>query len=97
MMRSASLLLLLALPSARAQMSMGPEEEEMLEEVNAVCPSTGVTISVHNSLVNSLIGKWCSDAQKKQYFPKLVTGEWLGAYCLSEAFSGSDAAALRCR
>jgi alkylation response protein AidB-like acyl-CoA dehydrogenase len=68
----------------------------MLEEVNAVCPSTGVTISVHNSLVNSLLNKWCTDAQKARYFPKLVTGEWLGAYCLSEAFSGSDAAALRC-
>jgi alkylation response protein AidB-like acyl-CoA dehydrogenase len=68
----------------------------MLEEVNAVCPSTGVTISVHNSLVNSLIAKWCSDAQKRLYFPKLVRGQWLGAYCLSEAFSGSDAAALRC-
>lgn len=68
----------------------------MLEEINAVCPSTGVTISVHNSLVNSLIAKWCSHEQKSRYFPKLVTGEWLGAYCLSEAFSGSDAAALRC-
>jgi len=68
----------------------------MLEEVNAVCPSTGVTISVHNSLVNSLMVKWCNDEQKRRYFPRLVTGEWLGAYCLSEAFSGSDAAALRC-
>ncbi|MDO8349086.1 MAG: acyl-CoA dehydrogenase family protein [Planctomycetota bacterium] len=68
----------------------------MLEEINAVCASTGVTISVHNSLVNSLLGKWCNDAQKRRWFPKLVTGEWLGAYCLSEAFSGSDAAALRC-
>jgi butyryl-CoA dehydrogenase len=68
----------------------------MLEEINAVCASTGVTISVHNSLVNSLLGKWCTDAQKRRWFPKLVTGEWLGAYCLSEAFSGSDAAALRC-
>ncbi|MEO6596003.1 MAG: acyl-CoA dehydrogenase family protein [Planctomycetota bacterium] len=68
----------------------------MLEEINAVCSSTGVTISVHNSLVNSLLGKWCNEAQKRRWFPKLVTGEWLGAYCLSEAFSGSDAAALRC-
>lgn len=68
----------------------------MLEEINSVCASTGVTISVHNSLVNSLLGKWCSDAQKRRWFPKLVTGEWLGAYCLSEAASGSDAAALRC-
>ncbi|MFM1873042.1 MAG: hypothetical protein RL398_2464 [Planctomycetota bacterium] len=68
----------------------------MLEEINAVCVSTGVTISVHNSLVNSLLGKWCNDAQKRRWFPKMVTGEWLGAYCLSEAYSGSDAAALRC-
>jgi alkylation response protein AidB-like acyl-CoA dehydrogenase len=68
----------------------------MLEEINAGCVSTGVTISVHNSLVNSLLGKWCTEAQKRRWFPKLVTGEWLGAYCLSEAFSGSDAAALRC-
>ncbi len=68
----------------------------MLEEINSVCVSTGVTISVHNSLVNSLLGKWCNEAQKRRWFPKMVTGEWLGAYCLSEAFSGSDAAALRC-
>ncbi|MCR9246460.1 MAG: acyl-CoA dehydrogenase family protein [bacterium] len=68
----------------------------MLEEINKRCASTGVTISVHNSLVNSLLGKWCSDEQKRRWFPKLVTGEWLGAYCLSEAYSGSDAAALRC-
>lgn len=68
----------------------------MLEEINKRCASTGVTISVHNSLVNSLLGNWCSDEQKRRWFPKLVTGEWLGAYCLSEAYSGSDAAALRC-
>jgi acyl-CoA dehydrogenase len=68
----------------------------MLEEINAACVSTGATISVHNSLVNSLLGKWCTHEQKSRWFPKLVTGEWLGAYCLSEAFSGSDAAALRC-
>ncbi|MEC8652756.1 MAG: acyl-CoA dehydrogenase family protein [Planctomycetota bacterium] len=68
----------------------------MLEEINSVCVSTGVTISVHNSLVNSLLGKWCNEEQKQRWLPKMVTGEWLGAYCLSEAFSGSDAAALRC-
>ena len=38
----------------------------MLEEINAVCASTGVTISVHNSLVNSLLGKWCNEAQKRR-------------------------------
>ncbi len=68
----------------------------MLEELNAACASTGVTVSVHNSLVSSPLAKWGSDEQKRRYFPKLVTGEWLGAYCLSEAGSGSDAAALSC-
>lgn len=68
----------------------------MLEEINAACPSTGVTISVHNSLVAGLIGKWGTAEQQRRHLPKLATGEWIGAYCLSEAFSGSDAAALRC-
>lgn len=68
----------------------------MLEEVNAACPSTGVTVSVHNSLVCSPLAKWGTEDQKARYFPKLLNGEWLGAYCLSEAGSGSDAAALRC-
>jgi butyryl-CoA dehydrogenase len=68
----------------------------MQEEINAACASTGVTISVHNSLVCSPLAKWGNDEQKRRYFAKLVTGEWLGAYCLSEAVSGSDAAALRC-
>lgn len=68
----------------------------MLEELNAACPSAGVTISVHNSLCCSLLANWGTEAQKQTYFPKLVSGEWLGAYCLSEAGSGSDAAALVC-
>ena len=68
----------------------------MLEEINAACPSTGVTISVHNSLVSSPLAKWGTEDQKQRYFPKLITGEWLAAYCLSEAGAGSDAAALRC-
>ncbi|MEO0480423.1 MAG: acyl-CoA dehydrogenase family protein [Planctomycetota bacterium] len=68
----------------------------MLEELNAACASTGVTISVHNSLLCSPLAKWGNEDQCSRYFPKLVSGEWLGAYCLSEADSGSDAAALVC-
>ena len=68
----------------------------MLEELNAACASTGVTVSVHNSLACSPLAKWGTEEQKRRYFPKLVTGEWLGAYCLSEAGAGSDVAALRC-
>ncbi|MHC5062443.1 MAG: acyl-CoA dehydrogenase family protein [Planctomycetota bacterium] len=68
----------------------------MLEEINAACPSTGVTISVHNSLFCAMLAKWGAEEQKQKYFPQLAGGEWLGAYCLSEAGAGSDAAALQC-
>ena len=65
-----------------------------LEEVNRVCASTGVTMSVQNSLVNSPIVHWGNEEIKQRYLPKLATGEYLGAYALSEPGSGSDAAGL---
>ncbi|UCH84673.1 MAG: acyl-CoA dehydrogenase [Candidatus Latescibacterota bacterium] len=68
-----------------------------LEEINRVCASTGVTMSVHNSLATSPIIKFGSDYLKETYLPKLATSEMLGAYALSEAEAGSDAASLKCR
>lgn len=68
----------------------------VLEELNYACASTGVTVSVHASLVSSSLLKWGNDAQKQEWIPKLATGEVIGAYSLSEAASGSDAAALEC-
>jgi alkylation response protein AidB-like acyl-CoA dehydrogenase len=68
----------------------------ILIEVNAACASTGVTLSVHNSLVCGPLTKFGNEDQKTRYLPKLASGEWLGAYSLSEAGSGSDAAALVC-
>ena len=67
----------------------------VLEELNRACASTGVTVSVHNSLVGAPINKFGTPEQKDRWLPKLATGEVLGAYSLSEAGSGSDAAALR--
>lgn len=67
----------------------------VLEELNRACASTGVTVSVHNSLVCSPIVKFGTDAQKERWLPKLSSGELLGCYSLSEAGSGSDAAALK--
>ncbi len=66
----------------------------VLEEVNRACASTGVTLSVHNSLVCAPIRKWGTDAQKKEWLPRLASGELMGAYCLTEPNAGSDAAAL---
>jgi butyryl-CoA dehydrogenase len=67
-----------------------------LMEINRACASTGVTISVHNSLVSGPVAHWGTEEQKRRWLPRLASGEWLGAYSLSEAPSGSDAAALRC-
>jgi butyryl-CoA dehydrogenase len=65
-----------------------------LEEVNRACASTGVTMSVHNSLCCSPIVHWANDELKSKYLPRLATGELIGAYALSEPDSGSDAASL---
>jgi alkylation response protein AidB-like acyl-CoA dehydrogenase len=68
----------------------------ILVEVNAACASTGVTLSVHNSLCSAPLVKFGTEEQKRRYLPRLASGEFLGAYSLSEAGSGSDAAALVC-
>jgi butyryl-CoA dehydrogenase len=67
----------------------------VLEELNRACASTGVTVSVHNSLVAAPLRKWGNEEQRRAWLPKLATGELIGSYCLTEANAGSDAAALR--
>ncbi|MCP3916538.1 MAG: acyl-CoA dehydrogenase [bacterium] len=67
----------------------------VLEELNWACAATGVTVSVHNSLMCAPLVKFGSDEQKSTWLPKLASGEVIGAYSLSEASSGSDAASLR--
>jgi butyryl-CoA dehydrogenase len=68
-----------------------------LEEINRVCASTGVTMSVQNSLVCSPIIKYGTDEMKEKYLPVLASGERLGAYALSEAEAGTDAASIQAR
>lgn len=63
-------------------------------EINRACASTGVTMSVHNSLCQSPLLRFGTDAQKRKYLPRLTRGEWIGAYSLTEPVSGTDAAAL---
>ncbi len=65
-----------------------------LEEVNRVDASTGVTMSVQNSLVCAPIVHFANETLKQKYLPKLASGAFLGAYALSEPGSGSDAAGL---
>ena len=68
----------------------------VLEEVATGSLSLAVGLSVHH-LSGFAVHRYGSDALKEKYLPKLFSGEWLGAYALSEAASGSDAAALRTR
>jgi butyryl-CoA dehydrogenase len=65
-----------------------------LEEINRVCASVGVTMSVQNSLINAPLAHWANDDIKRRYLPRLASGEHIGAYALSEPGSGSDAAGL---
>lgn len=64
-----------------------------VEALSEVDPSAGVLVDVQNTLVINAIKRWASEEQKAKYFPKLAK-EWVGAYALSEAGSGSDAFAL---
>jgi acyl-CoA dehydrogenase len=66
----------------------------VLEELNHACASTGVTVSVHASLVSTPVVKFGTEDQKAYWLPKLASGEIIGAYALTEAGAGSDAAAL---
>ncbi len=66
-----------------------------LEEVNRGCASTGVTCSVHNSLLSNPLLNFGSKELCSRYMPKLATGEWLGAYAITEPNHGSDAAAIK--
>jgi alkylation response protein AidB-like acyl-CoA dehydrogenase len=64
----------------------------LIEEIAKACASTSVIIAVHLSLCSMPIAKFGSDFLKEKYLRKLAKGEILGAYCLSEPGSGSDAA-----
>ena len=64
-----------------------------VEELSRVDPSAGVIVDVQNTLVNNALIRWGDESQKQRYLPRLAS-QWVGAYALSEADSGSDAFAL---
>jgi len=66
-----------------------------MEEISKIDNSCSVIMSVNNSLVCAGIEKYCNEEQKQQYLTKLSTGEWIGAFCLSEPEAGSDATSQR--
>jgi butyryl-CoA dehydrogenase len=64
-------------------------------ELSKVDAGTAVAVSVQNSLVNDAVMKFGTEAQKLEFLPKLTSGEWLGAFSLTEAGAGSDPGSLR--
>jgi alkylation response protein AidB-like acyl-CoA dehydrogenase len=66
-----------------------------IEELARVCPAIALSVAAHNGLCTAHISMFGNDAQKQQYLPRLVRGEVLGAWGLTEAGAGSDAAGMR--
>jgi len=63
----------------------------IIQEIAKVCGSIGLSVAVHNSLCMGHILAFGSEEQKHKWLPKLATAEWLGAWGLTEANTGSDA------
>jgi alkylation response protein AidB-like acyl-CoA dehydrogenase len=72
------------------------EYKAVIEEVAKVCGSIGLSLAAHNSLCTGHILAFGNEAQKKKYLPKLATAEWIGAWGLTEANTGSDAGNMKC-
>src|SRR5688500_19678449 len=66
-----------------------------MEEVSRACASTGVIMSVNNSLVCDPLARFGTAEQKRRFLAPLAAGELLGCFALSEPEAGSDAAAQR--
>ena len=63
-----------------------------VEELSKACATTGVIVSAHTSLGTWPILKFGNEKQKQKYLPKLASGEWIGAFGLTEPNAGTDAA-----
>lgn len=66
-----------------------------IEELSRVCASTAVVLSAHTSLAGWPLYKYGSEEQKQKYLRPLAEGSKVGAYCLTEAGSGSDAGGMK--
>ena len=72
------------------------EYKTIIEEIAKVDGSIGLSVAAHNSLCTGHILLFANESQKQHYLPKLATGEWLGAWGLTEPNTGSDAGNMKC-
>lgn len=68
----------------------------IIEEVAKVCGSIGLSLAAHNSLCTNHILTFGNEEQKQKYLPALASGEWIGAWGLTEPNTGSDAGRMQC-
>ena len=68
----------------------------IIEEIGKVCGSIGLSLAAHNSLCTNHILSFANKEQKQKYLPKLASGEWIGAWGLTEPNTGSDAGRMKC-
>jgi alkylation response protein AidB-like acyl-CoA dehydrogenase len=71
------------------------EYATVLMELGKVCGGIGLSVAAHNSLCTGHIYYHGNEAQKQKYLPKLASGEWIGAWGLTEANTGSDAMRMK--
>jgi alkylation response protein AidB-like acyl-CoA dehydrogenase len=90
---------LLSLPFAEGYGGGGQPYEvylQVVEEIASAWPSVGVGVSVH-ALTANVVATNGSDELKQEWLPRMLSGDWLGAYCLSEPQAGSDVSSIRTR
>ncbi len=84
-------------PQKYGGVGMGYQEYiTIIDEIGKVCGAIGLSVAAHNSLCTNHILSFANEEQKKKYLPKLATGEWIGAWGLTEPNTGSDAGRMQC-
>ncbi len=68
----------------------------IIEEIAKVCGSIGLSLAAHNSLCTNHIYTFGSEEQRRKYLPLLASGQWIGAWALTEPNTGSDAGRMQC-
>jgi alkylation response protein AidB-like acyl-CoA dehydrogenase len=71
------------------------EYAAVIDEISQVCGSVGLSTAAHNSLCTGHILSFANEDQKKKYLPKLASGQWIGAWGLTEPNTGSDALRMK--
>ena len=66
----------------------------IVDEIAQVCGSIGLSVAAHNSLCTQHINQFGTEEHKRRWLPKLATGEWIGAWGLTETGTGSDAGGM---